>query len=157
MITWVDVIYSPVVSVTGPVWWHTVGAPPAGLVSGLLSGMDLETSFSLRSGLPLSVLTSGTLPLPPILLCAVILCEFIPLLGLCWRGQQNPCTMTRTIKTFHQMKFIQIYFALKPAVVILTIIKLDDELKWQEIIGNDGKAHVTEKNDLKCDDNIKRK
>lgn len=84
---YVDMIHSPAVSQTGSLWWLTVGAPLSGLISGLLLVLDL----------PLRLLSSVRLPSPPSLLCGVTLCVTLPLLGLCWSGQQNPCTMTRVI------------------------------------------------------------
>lgn len=94
MNTWTSVICSPAVSLTGSLWWLTVEAPSSRVFSGLFPFLDLDAGFTLLSSLSLRLLSNVRLPSPPPLLSGVIPCVILPVLGLCWRGQQNPCTVT---------------------------------------------------------------
>lgn len=94
MNTWTSVICSPAVSLTGSLWWLTVEAPSSRVFSGLFPFLDLDAGFTLLSSLSLRLLSNVRLPSPPPLLSGVIPCAILPVLGLCWRGQQNPCTVT---------------------------------------------------------------
>lgn len=81
-------IQSPVCSWTASLLWLTVGAPRCVVTSGLLPVFDLDAGFALLSSLTPRLLNSFPASLP--LLCGIIR----PLLGLCRRGQQHPCTVT---------------------------------------------------------------